>query len=586
MDSSDEELTMWRTVGRMGGLIVAAKELAAGVVVALVLMAAGTAARAATITVATLNDTSAMGDCSLRDAITTANGTSVSGCTSTTDPSNTIQFSMAGTISLGSTLPTITRDLTITGPTTSPGITIDGGGKAQLIQMAPGATLNLQFLTLAHGSVTGSGGSAFGSSAFGGAIDNEGTLSVANSTFSANHATGGAGTTIGGSGFGGAILNNGTLTITNSTFSENQATGADTVSGGQGGDGVGGAIQNSGTLSVANSTFSANQATGVAGGEAIGGAIYSVGTLTVTNSTFSANHAPGIGGIGGAIENNGGASSGRLIVTNSTFSGNQAGFSGGAIDTEGATATSHLKGSIFASSTGGNCANISGTITDAGYNISDDTSCGFTKTGSANNGDGVNPLLATAGLASNGGPTQTIALQSTSPAIDAIPVASCTDQATPTPNALTTDQRGFARPDNGESACDIGAFELGEPFATFTGKLDVTVSTGSFELNSSFTLGAGSNGINPVAEKVTLQIGPYSVTIPAGSFKKNKGAYVFSGVINGASLDLRINPTGGSSFTLQAEGSGANLTGISNPVTVTLTIGDDSGSTQITAQIS
>jgi hypothetical protein len=39
------------------------------------------------------------------------------------------------------------------------------------------------------------------------------------------------------------------------------------------------------------------------------------------------------------------------------------------------------------------------------------------------------------------------------------------------------------------------------------------------------------------------------------------------------------------SYTLQAEGSGANLSGIVNPVTVTLTIGADAGSTSITAQI-
>jgi hypothetical protein len=103
-------------------------------------------------------------------------------------------------------------------------------------------------------------------------------------------------------------------------------------------------------------------------------------------------------------------------------------------------------------------SNCFGTITDAGYNISDDSTCGFAKTGSANNGDGVNPLLSSAGLADNGGPTQTIALQSGSPAIDAIPVANCTDQASP-PQPITNDQRGFLRPDPGAAACDIGAYE-------------------------------------------------------------------------------------------------------------------------------
>ena len=54
-------------------------------------------------------------------------------------------------------------------------------------------------------------------------------------------------------GDGGAIFNNGTLTVTDSTLSANQALGA---------NGFGGAIYNNGTLTVTNSTFSANQATG------------------------------------------------------------------------------------------------------------------------------------------------------------------------------------------------------------------------------------------------------------------------------------------------------------------------------------
>jgi hypothetical protein len=169
-------------------------------------------------------------------------------------------------------------------------------------------------------------------------------------------------------------------------------------------------------------------------------------------------------------------------------------------------------------------------------------------------------------------------------AINAAP--DCTDVSG---SLVTTDQRGVARPDNGESACDIGAFELVDqtPFASFTGKLQVTVSAGNFDLTSNFTLGTGTGGINPVTQSMTLQIGPYSVTLPAGSFTLNsKGPYVFQGVINGVSLQLKITPVGGNTYTLQAQGSGANLTGISNPVTVRLTIGNDAGSTPITAQIS
>ena len=66
--------------------------------------------------------------------------------------------------------------------------------------------------------------------------------------------------------------------------------------------------------------------------------------------------------------------------------------------------------------------------------------------------------------------------------------------------------------------------------------------------------------------------GPYSVTVPPGSFIKNKkGAYLFQGTINGTPLQVRINTIGSNSYTFQAEGSGAHLRGIANPVTVTLT---------------
>jgi len=103
-----------------------------------------------------------------------------------------------------------------------------------------------------------------------------------------------------------------------------------------------------------------------------------------------------------------------------------------------------------AGNSSGNCA---GTITDAGYNISDDSTCNFSATGSQNN---TNPGLSSAGLANNGGPTQTIALVAGSHAIDAIPLAACTDQIG---KRITTDQRGFPRPDGAESLCDIGAYE-------------------------------------------------------------------------------------------------------------------------------
>lgn len=177
------------------------------------------------------------------------------------------------------------------------------------------------------------------------------------------------------------------LTVTNSTFSHNSKGSSD----------LGGGISNEEeTASIADSTFIDN-----------GGSAGNEGTLTVTNSTFT----DGI--INGAA----------LAVTNCIF------LNGGIFDYSG---TASFKNTLAASngSPSKNCATINGgTIIDASHNISDDNSCGFAKTGSANNGDGVNPLLSAAGLANNGGPTETIALDSESPAIDAIPFADCTDQA-------------------------------------------------------------------------------------------------------------------------------------------------------------
>jgi hypothetical protein len=127
------------------------------------------------------------------------------------------------------------------------------------------------------------------------------------------------------------------------------------------------------------------------------------------------------------------------------------------------------------------------------------------------------------------------------------------------------------------------------PFASSFAKLEIAKQ--GFDLNEFFTLGANSNGINPVTENVTLQIGTFSVTIPSGSFRQNhSGRFTFQGVINGLNLQVQITPLGNNIFTFKAEkfkseGIGVDLTGLSNPVDVVLTIGNDSGSTAVTAQI-
>jgi hypothetical protein len=208
---------------------------------------------------------------------------------------------------------------------------------------------------------------------------------------------------------GAGIQNSGTLQVINSTLSDNAT-------------GVGGGIVNGGTLTVIGSTFTGNT------GQVRGGGIHNTGTLTVINSTFSGNSAAFEGG---ALYN----SAGTVTITNSTFSGNSASVGGGISNVSTVT----LKNTIVANSaSGGNC---SGTLSDGGGNLSwPDTTC-----------PGINADPKLLALANNGGPTQTMALDAGSAALDAALGGNCP----------ATDQRGVTRPQG--AGCDIGAFEREVP---------------------------------------------------------------------------------------------------------------------------
>ncbi len=132
----------------------------------------------------------------------------------------------------------------------------------------------------------------------------------------------------------------------------------------------------------------------------------------------------------------------------------------------------------------------------------------------------------------------------------------------------------------------IAATAFGTPFAPFTAELEVQPTLGAFELGPKtiFTLGIGSNGINPLTEVVSLQVGSLSIIIPPGSFRRNKeGVFVYQGAINGVSTELRITSLKAGTYELQAEGSGGNLNATMNPVSVVFTIGDDFGATTSSA---
>jgi hypothetical protein len=465
---------------------------------------------------------------------------------------DTISFQLPypATITLGSRLeicpgagtgPT----LTINGPGAS-NLAISGNHRVRVMDICPGANVAISGLTIEKGSATNE------TSGYGGGIfNNGGTLTVSNSTLSGNSANA----------QGGGIFNKvGTLTVRNSTLSSNSAY-------------EGGGISNDrGTLTVTNSTLSGNSANE---GGGINGINSDSGTITVTNSTLSANSATNIGG---GILNGGGT----LTVTNSTLSSNSAHIGGGLFNTFQGAAS--FKSTIVSGNTGGNCY-ANPPISSAGYNLSDDGTCGFNATGDQNNVASIG--LDPHGLRNNGGPTQTIALLPTSVAVDAIPVSACTDT---NGNPVATDQRGISRPQG--AGCDIGAFEYVESVPlTFSTSSKLQISGGTspgFDLNATFTLDPTSNGLNPLTEAVMLQVGTYTVTLPAGSFKALKrgskqNGYVYEGTIQGVALQLQIVPLSGGAYTLKAEGSPVDLTTLQNPVSVALTIADDAGSTQVYA---
>jgi CSLREA domain-containing protein len=169
----------------------------------------------ATITVTSLADNSVVdGMVTLREAIQAANtDTSVDGSVAgngadiitfapalvSSGPA-TITLTIMGDDLLGPTALLITSPITIEGPTGANGITISGDASnaardLRLFRVDTAGSLTLEDVTLSDGNITGFASSNRGGGApgLGGAIYNQGTLSVVNSTLSGNTATGAVG---------------------------------------------------------------------------------------------------------------------------------------------------------------------------------------------------------------------------------------------------------------------------------------------------------------------------------------------------------------------------------------------------------
>lgn len=216
---------------------------------------------------------------------------------------------------------------------------------------------------------------------------------------------------------GGGLFNQGTCTVTRSTIQGNLAHA--------GGGLFNGSLAN---LQVRQSAIYGNSSRG-------GGGLMNYGSGDLFNTTLSGNSAAGGSTpFGGALWNRS-----RLQLVFCTIAENSAN-SGGGINNTG---TVSMVNTLLAANMGGNCRSITGFVSN-GHNLDSDNSCGLTAADLKN----IDPRLAP--LHDNGGPTLTHALNPGSPAID----------AGKTVVGITTDQRGFARPQR--KAFDIGAFEMVE----------------------------------------------------------------------------------------------------------------------------
>jgi CSLREA domain-containing protein len=214
----------------------------------------------------------------------------------------------------------------------------------------------------------------------------------------------------GGDGGGAWVGAVGSLTAVRSLFLGNAAAGS------------GGAIHSEGTLRVAASTISQNDAVGDGGG------IWASGATTVTDATVAGNAAAGQGG--------GLSLHGDATLSLVTIAGNTAGRGGGV---HASAAIIEIGDAIVSDNEAERRPDCAGDLVSTGGNVGRARGCTFDR---ATDVTRVDPQLRA--VRSNGGPTPTMALRPTSPAIDV--GGACGG----------TDQRGAPR----DRRCDAGAYEL------------------------------------------------------------------------------------------------------------------------------
>jgi len=369
--------------------------------------------------------------CSLRGALAVAR----------TRPGATICIQDGVAVTLATHV-AISSDVTIDGD----GAIITGAGADRLFRVLAGGTLRLRALKLRGGRLVDASGAAV-------LVDDGGALDADGVAFVDHVVTSDAVFTEGG-----AVRADGDVTIElrRSRFSDNRAVQLSTVTGYARGGAFAIRAGANARVVIEDTAFEDNFATNV------GGALF----LAIEGADLTAErvlYARNTSDRGAAIDVNC-ASTGQLQLRSSTFADNVSsglhstiylcgmqtvhfehcsflGNAGPLVGLETGTSRVEWRGCAIHAGSYALCIGA-GTGMSYGFNVADhdDAICRLPTT----NDQLVDPLLAP--LADHGGPTETLALVSGSPAIDAAG-----------PSCPAFDQRGAARPAG--AACDAGAYE-------------------------------------------------------------------------------------------------------------------------------
>ena len=120
---------------------------------------------------------------------------------------------------------------------------------------------------------------------------------------------------------------------------------------------------------------------------------------------------------------------------------------------------------------------------------------------------------------------------------------------------------------------------------SFVAELEIEREASRFEVEGALGLRKDSDGIDPLAEDVVLEVGVFSATILAGSFELTHATpllrFEFDGTVDGVNLEMTLRVLD-NVVLFEAEVEDADLEELSGPVTVTFGIGNDTATTTVT----